>query len=362
MTDQASRLRELVRARSAPDAPCTPDTDARSAASVLSVGATLLADRGADSETGCGRASQAAGRVSFAPLEPHRRVRHEAAPIRLARAIAVCSGKGGVGKSNLAVNLAVAMTRLGLKVCVLDADLGLANADVLCNLTPRLTLEHVIAGEARLARVALMAPGGFRLIPGVSGVARMADLGAASRRQLLEQMSALERAADVLLIDTSAGLSANVLSFATAADTVLVVTTPEPTALTDGYALIKSLALRSRAADERSTRRVEVVVNMAEAPTEAQHVYDRLSRVSETFLATSLDFAGAIPLDDAVPESVRARMPYMLYAPGAPATTSTMQLARHLAGRPVMEPERRGFFTRLAALAGLGGASRKART
>ena len=125
--------------------------------------------------------------------------RRAAAPVttpRLARAIAVTSGKGGVGKSNLAVNLAVTLSGFGLRVCLLDADLGLANADVLCNLTPRLTLDHVVRGRCRLADVALAAPGGFRLIPGASGVTRIADLAPVQRTELLRQLAALERVAD----------------------------------------------------------------------------------------------------------------------------------------------------------------------
>ncbi len=135
----------------------------------------------------------------------------------MARVIAVTSGKGGVGKTNIAVNLAVVLARLGQRVCLLDADLGLANADVLCSLTPRLTLEHVISGRCRLAETMLLAPGGVRLIPGACGVARLADLAGADRLALLGQLEALERVTDTLIIDTGAGLSRNVLAFAAAA-------------------------------------------------------------------------------------------------------------------------------------------------
>jgi flagellar biosynthesis protein FlhG len=266
--------------------------------------------------------------------------RRAARPVRLARAIAVTSGKGGVGKSNLAVNLAVALSGQGMKVCLLDADLGMANADVLCDLAPKLTLEHVVNGECRLAEMMLLAPGGFRLIPGASGVADLADMTRIDRARLLEQLAALERAADFIVIDCGAGISGNVLAFAAAAHTVLVTTTPEPTAITDAYGMIKSLLGRVPEA------RVELIVNMSENPEEAQGVFDRLDRVSRTFLHRPIRFGGAVPVDPAVPASVRMRVPFVLAAPGGAATAAVRSMARRLAGVP--EPGsgkgRRGAF------------------
>lgn len=273
--------------------------------------------------------------------------------IKLARAIAVSSGKGGVGKSNLAVNLAVAMSGMGLKVCLLDGDLGLANADVLCNLSPRLTLEQVVSGKCRLIDAAMLAPGGFRLIPGASGVARMADLGPAARQVLLEQLAALERVADVILIDCGAGISSNVIGFAAAAHTVLVATTPEPTAITDGYGMIKSLF--SQVPDSNIT----LVVNMACDEMEGQGVFNRISRVSRTFLNRSLEYGGTIPADAAVPLAVRQRIPFVLHAPDSLATRAVRRLAAKLAGQdgPGDEEdaggERISFFSRLALWLGI---------
>jgi flagellar biosynthesis protein FlhG len=273
-----------------------------------------------------------------------------AQPVRLARAIAVSSGKGGVGKSNLAVNLAVAMSTFGLKVGLLDADLGLANADVLCNVSPRMTLEHVVAGKCRLWEAMVLAPGGFRLMPGASGVAGMAALSEQHRRGLLQQLAALERVADVLIIDTGAGISPNVLSFAAAAHTTVVTTTPEPTAITDAYGMIKALYLRRREA------RVELVVNMVQGEEEGREVFSRMDRVCRTFLKHPLAYGGSIPMDPAVPLAVRQRVPFVLHAPDAVATRSVQNIARRLVGldeAPIeadsaQDAASSGFFSRVA--------------
>ncbi len=288
------------------------------------------------------------GEVSYRPAPSrHRNGRRSVMRrVGLARAVAVTSGKGGVGKTNLAVNLAVCLAGLGKKVCLLDADLGLANADVLCNLSPRLTLEHVVSGRCRLAEAMLLAPGGFRLIPGASGVARLADLDSEHRLRLLTQLAALERLADVVVIDTSAGLSANVLAFAAAAHRVLVTTTSEPTAITDSYGMIKALLAQAPKA------RIELVVNMVSHEQEASSVFDRIDRVSRTFLKRSIDYAGAIPMDEQVREAVQQRVPFVLYAPDTPATEAMRRLARRVAG--VGDPNpldslRGGFFARVAS-------------
>ena len=305
--------------------------------------------------------SMAKGAVSFGPMptrhRPPRRTMPPA-PVKLARAIAVTSGKGGVGKSNLAVNLAVSLAQMQLKVCLLDADLGLANADVLCNLSPKITLEHVVAGKCRLWEAMLLAPGGFRLIPGASGVARLAELGPTPRRNLLQQLASLERVADIIIIDTGAGLNSNVLSFAAAAHSVVVTTTPEPTALTDGYGMVKSLLARS------PQSQIDLVVNMAVDDAEGERVFGRVNRVSRTFLGKELGFAGVIPIDPAVPAAVRQRMPFVLGAPESPATWAVRQIARKQVGlevenRAAVNADSDGFFNRIAGWLGSSGKRRQ---
>jgi len=279
--------------------------------------------------------------VSVGPEKARERGR----PMRLARAIAVSSGKGGVGKTNIAVNLAVALAAQGKRVALLDADLGLANADVLCGITPRATLEDVVTGDRSIDEVMVQAPGGFRLVPGASGVSRLADMGQLQRRVVLEQLMALERSVDVLVVDTGAGIGANSMAFAAAAHTILVATTPEPTSIADAYGAIKTLVARG------CREGIHLVVNMAEDESEGVQVHARVDRVARAFLNARIAYAGAVPRDAAIPASVRRREPVLLAAPQAPSSCAIRWIAAALAGdgAPAVPTEvRAGFLARLA--------------
>ena len=295
------------------------------------------------------------GSISFRPRaaqpRPSAPPPEESKPVRLARAIAVTSGKGGVGKSNVALNLAVRFSQMGRKVCLLDADLGMANIDIMCNLTPRKTLQHVVAGRARLTETMLLAPGGFRLIPGASGVMGMADLGSRQRRQVLEQLTALDRLADLLIIDCAAGITENVVAFAAAANSVVVTTTNEPTAVTDAYGMIKSLNRL------REGIPIDLVVNMVASEEEGRQVFERMNKVTQTFLKRESRYGGGIPFDYAVPAAVHHRLPFSLYEPDGGATRAMGRIAEHLLGlrdAAAADDERAGFFRRLSTWLGGG--------
>jgi len=260
---------------------------------------------------------------------------------RRASVIAITSGKGGVGKSNIAVNLAVQLASAGKDVVLLDADLGLANADVLCNIDLPFNLAHVIARKKELREVMVKGPGGFRLIGGASGLARMADLSDDDRQRLVGALAELEQQTDVILIDTGAGISPNVLSFTRAADHVLVVTTPEPTAITDAYAVVKVISR------DGSVHRVSLLVNQVRAPAEARIVYDRIAKVARQFLNISVFDAGFIPADDNVALSVRRRVPFSLAFPRTPATLSVAHLAIRLQQGVATNLQPSGFFQRM---------------
>ncbi len=251
---------------------------------------------------------------------------------RRASVIAVTSGKGGVGKSNVAVNLAIKLASAGKQVVLLDADLGLANADVLCNVDLPHNLSSVIARKKELAEVMVKVPGGFSLIGGASGLARMADLTDADRGRIVRALAELEERADIILIDTGAGISPNVLSFTRAADHVLVVTTPEPTAITDAYAVVKVVSKRdpTKSYYEPAGRRVSLLVNQAHSPAEAKWVYDKIAKVARQFLGVTLYDAGHVPSDDNVPAAVRRRLPFVLASPRCPATAAIVRLAMRL--------------------------------
>jgi flagellar biosynthesis protein FlhG len=281
-----------------------------------------------------------AAAISVGPLNAAERTR----PVSLARAIAVSSGKGGVGKTNLAVNLAVSFAQRGLKTALLDADLGLANADVLCGISPRSTLEDVVGRERSLEEVMVLAPGGFRLLPGASGVSRLADMGQSQRRDVLMQLMELERSVDMLIIDTGAGIGANSMAFAAAAHTIIVATTPEPTSIADAYGAIKTLVARGRRSG------IQLVVNMVANDEEGRAVHARMDRVAKAFLNTRISYAGSIPHDPAVPAAVRKREPVAIASPYAPASRAIRQLARELVGEGSAStpPQiRQGFLARL---------------
>src|SRR3954464_13872489 len=267
-----------------------------------------------------------------------------------ASVIAVTSGKGGVGKSNVAVNLAAQLASAGKSVVLLDADLGLANADVLCNIDLPFNLAHVIARKKELKDVMVKGPGGFKLIGGASGLARMADLSDDDRQRLVAALAELEFQADIILIDTGAGISPNVLSFTRAADHVLVLTTPEPTAITDAYAVIKVITRAGGDGHLLQTgdQRISLLVNQARSPGEARVVHERIAKVARQFLGVSVLDAGYLFADEQVPIAVRKRTPFVLTSPKCPAAHCVTQLAMRLEQGVAAMESTGGFFHRMS--------------
>ncbi|MEW6271329.1 MAG: MinD/ParA family protein [Thermodesulfobacteriota bacterium] len=240
------------------------------------------------------------------------------------RTIAVTSGKGGVGKTCLTANLAVALARRGARVLLVDADLGLANVDTLFGLQPRATLRQVVAGECDLADVLLEGPDGVRIVPASSGFDDMARLDNAQIALLLARFEEIASTHDAVLLDTGAGISPTVLSFVLAADDKLVVVTPEPTSLTDAYAVIKVLATRY------GERRLDVLVNQARSEREAARTFTQLAAVTERFLGLTPRMRGFVPFDPEVREAVRRQRALVDFAPGAPASCALDGLATEL--------------------------------
>lgn len=240
------------------------------------------------------------------------------------RTIAVASGKGGVGKSSLVANVAVALGQRGARVLLVDADLSQANLDLLLGLTPRYDLQHVLRGEKTLADIVVQGPAGVRLVPASSGVPEFAELDDFRRESLLRGLSTLEENADLILMDIGSGVSRQVMSFCLAADEVAVVTTHELPAFSDAYALIKLLAQNGL------QRAPHLVVNMADNAEEAEETAHRIGVVSRRFLSLELDSWGFVPYDPAVPRAVRRQEPVVLASPQSPAARAYRDLAARL--------------------------------
>lgn len=214
------------------------------------------------------------------------------------RVIAVTSGKGGVGKTNIAANLAYIFSKMGKRTLLLDADTGLANIDIILGITPKYNLCHVLRGEKTLSEAVVEGPGGIKILPAASGIPGMAELSKGQKFTLLEELDELDEDFDFMLIDTAAGITDNVMYFNMAAKEIIVVVSPEPTSLTDAYALIKILYQNYKA------RCFMLLVNMAKDSNEAKGVYTRLSNATNHFLGLPVEYLGYIPYDQNVRKAI----------------------------------------------------------
>ena len=239
----------------------------------------------------------------------------------MTQVIAVSSGKGGVGKTNVSINLALALAERDKAVTLMDADMGLANIDVLLNLKPLRNLSHVIEGECELKDILIDGPGNIRIIPASSGIKMMNQLSPAQNVGLINAFDELEQDTDTLIVDTSAGLSDTVVRFCSAAQDVLIVVCNDPASIADAYALIKTLNR------DHHVQRFNVVVNKVKTDAEACALFDRLRSVTEQFLDVVLYLKAIIPQDDNMLQAVRQRQPFFLHYPESKAIKSFKKLA-----------------------------------
>lgn len=344
-SDQAQRLRVLVDTLNQHSHPHTAritlvDTRAAGASDAIYVPKTPLQPRAV-------RVLHGPPDDAAPPAPARTPTPGPAAPVsRTARVLTIASGKGGVGKTNLAVNLSIALARAGQRVALVDADMGVANADVLCGLNPRARLDQaIVAGsgtgpgsEARrtLNDLAVDAPGGFRLVPGAVAHVRSTDADPALRQRFLDGLFDLDTTADLIVLDAPAGVGPTVLACVEAADRTMVVATPEPTSIADAYALIKSFHLALLARGEHSgpagaaDLRLQLVVNQAADEREARRVHERIESVARRFLSRRVPLAGWVPADAQVSQAVRAREPFLLRSPTSAASKAVSHLAADL--------------------------------
>lgn len=241
---------------------------------------------------------------------------------RPVKVIAVTSGKGGVGKTSLSINLGVSLAQRGRRVMLLDADLGLANVDVMLGLQPRWTLADVLRGQRSLDEVVLRGPAGLSILPGASGLAGLADLDSRQHAGLIGAFATLADAPDILLVDTGSGVSRGVLQYAAAASEVAVVVCDEPASLTDAYALVKLLSQQWRVS------RFRVITNMTRAGSDGRLLFHKLLRVTERFLEVQLEHAGSVPWDARVARAVQLQLPFVTAFPNSMAAGALKNLAQ----------------------------------
>ena len=260
---------------------------------------------------------------------------------RPARVLAITSGKGGVGKTNISANLAICLAASGKKVLLVDADFSLGNLDVIMNVNSKYNISHMINDGKSMEEIIHVGPEGVEMICGASGLEELADINEFQRRRLLKELSMLQNDNDVIIIDTSAGISRSVVGFCLAADHVLVVTTPEATAMTDAYAMIKVLV------GNRFAGQISLIVNMARSIAEGKKTYQKIANVAGRFLSARVYNAGVLIKDERLSSSVRMRKPVVLAHPKSQITSSLVALASKLINIVAAQPNDEGFFKKV---------------
>ncbi len=243
---------------------------------------------------------------------------------RVPRVLAITGGKGGVGKTSIAVNLAIALSRNGAKVCLFDADTGLANVNIMLGMHPAYTLEHLFTGEKSIQDIVVEGPEGIHIVPGASGFAQCVELDVGQQQRLLSSIESLEPHYDYMLVDTAAGISPTVLHFIAASQLAAIVITPEPTSLTDAFSLLKVLKRRGY------RRRVQVVVNMSSNATQAEKVYRRFQGAVSKYLGLPTEYLGSVWMDESMRTAVTLQRPVALFPKSDPSARSFYRLAERI--------------------------------
>jgi flagellar biosynthesis protein FlhG len=276
---------------------------------------------------------------------------------RSTRFIAVASGKGGVGKTNFAINLGILFARAGKRVLVMDMDLGLANVNVLLGVIPKFNLYHVLKGEKALHEVIIDTSQGIRIIAGASGFSKLADLSEDERMRFVEGLSQIGDV-DIVIIDTGAGVSRNVLSFVLAADETIIITTPEPTAITDAYGIVKTIKVEGVPENFAKDGQlpIKLVVNRVSSAAEGRQVAERVINIAGQFLNVHVENLGFIYHDEMVGASVMKQKPFVAVAPNSRASECMDLIARRLLDMPIdVKPEGFGGFIKKLFAANKGG-------
>ena len=248
---------------------------------------------------------------------------------RPVRVIAVASGKGGVGKTNVSVNLALAMVAEGKRVMLLDADLGLANVDIMLGLHPEYNLSHVISGDRTLEEIIVDGPGGLQVVPASSGTQNMAELTPAQHAGMIQAFSEIGHDLDVMIIDTAAGIADSVVSFTRAAQEVVIVVCDEPASITDAYALIKLLNR------DYGIQRFRVLSNMTHSMQEGRELFNKMVKVTDRFLDVTLDFMGTVPYDEYLRKALQKQKAVIDAYPRSKAAMAFKNLAKKADNWPI---------------------------
>lgn len=338
MGDQAERLRQLVQRGKAPEvqvtppimAPIEPEPEAPAEAESAPAPSEAPVEAGTSPEAP--KASGLPEGIVLPVPDPSART---------GRTIVITSGKGGVGKTNVTVNLALTFAKRGRKTILFDADLGMANVDVMMGISPQFSIADVLKGRKPLLEVVHWVNDYLGIVPGGSGVSELANLAPEQLQTVLSQLATLESAAEIILVDTGAGISRNVVNFVMAASEILVVTTPEPTAITDAYGMIKEIDANNPSAT------VQLLVNMADSEAEARSVAAKLAMIVERFLSVKIQYIGCIERDGHVSRSVLMQQPFTHAYPNATATRRLNILAGTLLAQNDEAKPSGGFFSRL---------------